>query len=114
MAAKKIKRLVRELDTSNQLSLFSEVEREADLTAGVTAGCEPGRVRFVSRDPHAIFINQVRLDEHLRAVGLKGPLRLRPLLETLSFAGFEQVYRAGGRPPYAPQAMVGLLLYGIM
>jgi transposase len=114
MSANKLRRRVRVLDTSNQTSLFSETEREEEAKA---AGAEPlsaPLVKFESPDPRSIFINQVRLDEHLKAVGLKTPLRVRQLLEQLSFAEFERGYRPGGRPPYAPRAMVGLILYGIM
>lgn len=114
MVVKKIRRGVRVLDTSNQTTLFSDMEREEGVTAGVAEPLSTPLVKFESPDPRAIFINQVRLDEHLKAMGLKAPLRVRPLLEQLSFAEFEQSYRPGGRPPYAPRAMVGLILYGIM
>lgn len=114
MVAKKIRRRVRVLDTSNQTALFSDIEREAGVTAAATAVLSAPRVKFESPDPRLIFINQVRLDEHLQAVGLKAPLRIRGLLEQLSWAEFEQAYRPGGRPPYAPRAMVGVILYGIM
>ena len=114
MVAMKIRRRVRVLDTSNQISLFSDMEREAGVTAAAAAVRSAPRVKFESPDPRSIFINQVRLGEHLQAVGLKAPLRIRPLLEQLSLAEFAQAYRPGGRPPYAPRAMVGVILYGIM
>jgi transposase len=114
MALRKIKRPVRVLDTSNQLSLFTDFGREAGMPPAATSLMEARCVQFVAPDPCAIFINQVRLDEHLQATGLKTPLRLRPFLEALSFAEFEASYRPGGRPPYAPRAMVGLMLYGIL
>lgn len=68
-----------------------------------------GGVQFVAPDPCAIFINQVRLDEHLQATGLKTPLRLRPFLEGLSFAEFETSYRPGDRPPYALRAIEAMV-----
>lgn len=101
MAVKKIRRRVRVLDTSNQTSLFADMEPEALLAP---------RMKFESPDPRLILINHVRLDEYLKAAGLQAPLRIRPLLENLSFAEFEKGYRPGGRPPYAPRAMVGLIL----
>jgi transposase len=114
MVVKKIRRRVRLLDTSNQTSLFSDVEREAGVTAVVAEPRPAPRVKFESPDPRAIFINQVRLDEHLQTAELTAPLRVRTVLESLSFAEFEQAYRPGGRPPYAPRAMVGVMLYGIL
>jgi transposase len=50
----------------------------------------------------------------LQQAGLTTPLKLRPLLQLVSFADFEAHYRPGGRPPYAPRAMVGIILYGIL
>ena len=114
MVVKKIRRRVRVLDTSNQTSLFADMEPEAVVTAAVAKTLLAPRVKFESPDPRLILINHVRLDEHLKAAGLQAPLRIRPLLENLSFAEFEKGYRPGGRPPYAPRAMVGLILYGIL
>jgi transposase len=39
---------------------------------------------------------------------------MRTLLAQLSFAEFENAYQPGGRPPYAPRAMLGVILYGIV
>jgi transposase len=71
-------------------------------------------VRFEDPDPKAICINQLRLDEHLKAMGQRQPLKIRALLDALSFTAFEAVYGSGGRPPFAPQAMLGLILSGIV
>lgn len=101
-----------ELDTSNQLSLFDEEHVEAVPTANNTQ--EKGTVKFQAPDPRDILINQIRLEDHLKAVGLTTPLTLRALLASLSFAEFEHHYRPGGRPPYAPRAMLGVILYGLV
>ena len=71
-------------------------------------------VRFEDPDPRAIFINQVRLDDHLKRLGQRAPLKVREVLAAISYETFEQAYHANGRPPYAPRAMIGLILYGIM
>ena len=70
MVARKITRRVRVLDTSNHISLFAYLERAAGVTAAAAAVRSAPRVKFESPDPRSIFINQVRLDEHLQAVGL--------------------------------------------
>jgi transposase len=109
MKAKRIKRRVLSIDTSNQFSLLMELPPPA---APKLASLPP--MQFEAPDPQAIFINQVRLDDHLKRMGETAPLKVRAFIQALSFADFESVYRPGGRPPYAPRAMVGLILYGIM
>ena len=74
----------------------------------------PLALRFEDPDPFLIRLNEVRLDEHLRRTGQGRALKVRELLEPLDWSGFEQRYKAGGRTPYAPRAMLGLILYGIM
>lgn len=71
-------------------------------------------LRFEAPDPRRLSINGKPLREHLQQAGLTTPLKLQPLLQSLSFADFEAGYRPGGRPPYAPRAMVGIILYGIL
>jgi transposase len=106
MKDKRIKRRVLSIDTSNQLSLLTLAPGPVVSTVELA--------QFEAPDPHAIFINQVRLDDHLNRMGETAPLKVRTFLQALSFADFEAVYPSGGRPPYAPRAMVGLILYGIM
>ena len=50
MVVKKIRRRVRVLDTSNQTSLFADMEREAVVTA-VANALLASRVKFESPDP---------------------------------------------------------------
>lgn len=100
------------LDTSNQLSLFDEENVEVLPAANNTPVKDV--VKFQAPDPRDILINRIRLEDHLKAVGLTTPLKMRALLESLSFAEFEHHYRPGGRPPYAPRAMLGLILYGLV
>ncbi|MBE0436235.1 MAG: hypothetical protein IBX56_10585 [Methylomicrobium sp.] len=59
-------------------------------------------------------INSKPLREHLQQAGLTTPLKLRPLLQSLSFTDFEARHQPGGRPPYAPRARVGIIHYGIL
>jgi transposase len=112
MPTKTVRRRVMVLDTSNQLSLFDEEIVEALPKASNTA--TERAVKFHAPDPRDILINQIRLEDHLKAVGLTTPLKMRVVLERLSFAEFEKHYQPGGRPPYAPQAMLSVILYGIV
>jgi len=109
MKANRIKRRVVSIDTNNQLSLLTE-----PLGAAAPKPERLAPMQFEAPDPHAIFINQVRLDDHLKRMGETAPLKVRAFIQALSFADFECVYRPGGRPPYSPRAMIGLILYGIM
>ena len=112
MPTKTVRRRVMVLDTSHQLSLFDEEIVEALPKASNTA--TERAVKFHAPDPRDILINQVRLEDHLKAVGLTTPLKIRVVLERLSFAEFEKHYQPGGRPPYAPRAMLSVILYGIV
>lgn len=111
MPEQKIKRPVVKLDTSNQLHLFASPEQDSPEKKVKST---PGTVKFEAPDPHNIVLNGVRLDEHLKQMGEQSALKVRVLLQEQAWSEFESAYKPGGRPPYAPQAMVGLILYGIM
>lgn len=114
MSDKKITRRVVKLDTSNQCRLFAEEVDDTPPAAPKPASRQPESIRFDDPDPRAIRLNQVRLDEHLIQTGQRQALKVREILETLDWSGFEQAYKPGGRRPYAPRAMLGVILYGIL
>lgn len=106
----RIRRRVSAVDTSNQSDLFAgemlcQVRQEKSQAASA--------VIFNRPDPRDIFLGAVRLDEHLKAMGTSDALRIRELLQEQSWQEFENRYKPGGRPPYAPEAMLGLIVYGI-
>ena len=107
-----IRRPVVRLDNSNQLSLFAGQEQANNAEPDLAK--RNGGPRFQDPDPRAIFLNGVRLDEHLCHTGKTAVLKVRHLLSEQSWSEFESSYEPGGRPPYALRAMVGLILYGIM
>jgi transposase len=114
MKHKRIRRAVVVLDTSNQIALFDQAGASAP-EAGPAAGSPRKQApQFHEPDPALIRINEVRLDDLLRQLGQPAPLKIRAWLAQMSFSEFEQAYEAGGRPPYAPRAMVGVILSGIM
>ena len=114
MTAQSCNRSVKTLNSNRQYSLFDEIEAEqlSERIARTITNESP--IRFEAPDPHHLSINGKPLREHLEYSGLTTPLKLRHLLQSLSFAEFETRYRPGGRPPYAPSAMVGIILYGIL
>lgn len=68
---------------------------------------------FVNPDPTDIFLGAVSLKAHLRSAGLKAPFVIRDLLLEQDWREFESQYHSRGRAPYAPMAMMGLILYGV-
>ncbi|GHA88539.1 hypothetical protein GCM10007159_07440 [Modicisalibacter luteus] len=54
------------------------------------------------------------LEDHLRQAGIRAPFVVAELLDAQDWTPFEERYAATGRAPYAPRAMMGLILYGIM
>jgi transposase len=114
MKHKAITRRVLSIDTSNQLSLLGETRTATAIGEATPKRGGAAAIRFEEPDPKRIFINQVRLDDHLKRMELSAPFKVRALLDKVSFDAFKNAYKAGGRPPYAPRLMLGLILYGIM
>ena len=114
MKSKRITRAVARLDTSNQRSLFDDGTDAVPMAAPPAEDHSASALRFEDPDPGLIRLNEVRLDTHLKRTGQHGALKVRELLASLDWSGFEQRYKACGRPPYAPRAMLGLILHGIM
>src|SRR5690606_22970652 len=95
-------------------------ERQIDLFGAAPAlkrqprPCsEDGRV-FVSPDPHDIYLGNTALKAHLQEAGLREPLIVRRLLQEQDWSDFKSRYARTGRAPYAPSAMMGVVLYGIL
>ena len=114
MQTKKINRAVARLDTRNQRSLFDDLPDVAPTDAKPAQARSSLTLQFKDPDPRLIRLNEVRLDEHLQRTGQRRALKVRELLEPLDWRGFEQHYKGGGRTPYAPRAMLGIILYGVM
>src|SRR5471032_361005 len=95
-----------------QYNLFGGVPTSTDAPQLQTT-LNSGR-RFVTGDARAIFLGPVRLEDHLKRAGQHAPFTVARLLAEQDWLPFEQRYAATGRAPYAPQLMVGLILYGVM
>ena len=95
-----------------QFNLFGGMPANTDASVLQTAA-HSGR-RFVTGDAQAIFLGTMRLEEHLKRSGQHAPFTVARLLGGQDWQSFEQRYAATGRAPYAPQLMVGLILYGVM
>jgi Transposase DDE domain/Transposase domain (DUF772) len=71
-------------------------------------------LRLVEADPRRIMLGGMRLDEHLKAMGLRWPFTVARLLGAQDWSPFLAKLSPNGRPPYAPWAMVGLVVAGIL
>ena len=95
-----------------QFALFQQRPDSSASVSRVTA-TSSGR-RFVQGDAAAIFLGMTPLEDHLRLAGIRAPFIVADLLDAQDWRPFEDRYAATGRAPYAPRAMLGLILYGIM
>ena len=95
-----------------QFQLFGGVPERLDEPRLRTA-VESGR-RFISGDPHHIFLGTTRLQDYLRQSGQTDPFEIATLLDAQDWREFEARYAHTGRAPYCPRLMLGLILYGVM
>ena len=72
------------------------------------------RVVFNDPDPSGIFVGDQRLGDFLRQMGFAEVFAVRELLRSLDLSIIEAKYKAGGRNPYHPAGMLGVILLGIM
>ena len=95
-----------------QFTLFQESPASSPPPHRVTA-ISSGR-RFRQGDAKAIFLGMTPLEDHLRQAGIVVPFVVADILDAQDWTPFEERYASTGRAPYAPRAMLGLILYGIM
>jgi transposase len=75
---------------------------------------EAGPARFIDDAPQGLFVGAQRLDQFLQTNGLTWVVRLRTELEQLDYTELETAYLGGGRKPYHPRTLLGLIVYGIL
>lgn len=74
----------------------------------------PAAARFIDDTPQGLFIGPQRLDHFLRENGLSWVVRLRTELARIDYTALETAYLGGGRKPYHPRTILGLIVYGIL
>jgi hypothetical protein len=105
-----IKRPVVKLPEGGQLGLFGSKDfqgRERQVERA-------GKVTFNEGSVEELYIGSLRVEEHLRVTGEREAFVVREVLAEMDFSELESSYRAGGRRPYSPRSMLGLVLYGVM
>jgi hypothetical protein len=108
---KHIRRRQVRIETSGQLGLFGA--EAVPLQMKPQGGAETA-IRFVEADASRIMLGAVRLDEHLKAMGIRWPSTVARLLSEQDWAPFLAKLSPNGRPGYAPWAMVGLVVAGLL
>lgn len=105
-----LKRPVTEAQATGQLSLVDQPQSIQTESSEKTADRE---LTFKEGDPESIWFGDKSLRAYLEAAEMGHAFMIRELLESLDWSEFEQKYSPGGRPPYAPRVMMGLILYGL-
>ena len=77
-----------------------------------TASAKP--VRFNEGEVGELSLGSVSVESYLREMGERDAFAVREVLSVMDFNAMESSYRGGGRPPYGPRQMLGLVLYGVM
>lgn len=103
------KKPVFEIATSPQIDLFGETIEDAPLSLPTKQ-----TRKFLDPNPRHLYFHGRRLDEFLKEAGLTDALLVRGVLRALDFSEFHAAYAGEGRPPYAPEAMIGLYLWGLI
>ena len=110
---KEIKRQVIGIDSSGQFGLFRGMGERKSKGKGQRDKGEAQR-HFEDPSPRGILIGNESLGEYLIRAGQRRVFEIRQMLRSLQWGGFEAKYRGGGRRPYHPAALLGLILFGIM
>jgi len=101
-------RPVHKVSRDPQLALF-----DAPRTPCSHQPSQSTRRVFIQPDPDDIYLGNIGLRAHLEQSKLKAPFVVRTLLQEQDWQQFEHQYASQGRAPYAPVAMMGLILYGV-
>lgn len=104
-----IRRRVKRVDNSGQFALLMPAGTTTERSIPVQK-----QVVFVDPDPRQLQVGGMGLVDHLKQCGIRHVFVIRSLLEAQDWTTFESAYKAGGRRPYSPRAMMGLILYGVM
>lgn len=105
------------LKTDPQLPMFHEAGDSSsvvDTQTTVGDSTLTAKKRFIRPDPNLINVANGSLKSHLEEAQQRTPFIVADLLDEQDWSDFEQRYSPIGRPAYAPRAMVGVILFGIM
>ena len=102
------------IDSSGQFGLFRGMGKRKGKGRGRYRSKGEAPRHFEDPSPRRILIGNESLEEFLIRAGQSRIFQIRQMLRSLQWGGFEAKYRGGGRRPYHPAALLGLILFGIM
>lgn len=111
MKPSQIRRPVVKINSGPQQALF-DIPAEP-VTRQQQSSC-PQKIQFHDPDPNYLRFGERSLREHLLQVGIKDAVLIREIIDEQDFSAFVQRYQPTGRRSYAPRAMAGLILYGLI
>ena len=94
------------IEAGDQIALFADLEYDP---ARVPVKAVQGGVVFKHGDPQRLFLGPVRLDAHLEACGIEGPLRIRVVFEPAMVAGGALTHSFAWLVGTGPGAGMGLM-----
>ena len=109
-----MKRPVVKVEASGQLGLFRGMEEKEEGDKSGPQARRRGALQFEDPSPRGILIGNTSLREFLRSRSQTSVFRVREVLRSLPWEEYEAKYRGGGRRPYHPAALLGLILFGIL
>ena len=98
----------KKVENSPQASLFGWKEREARKRQAKR------KLRFEDPSPEGIWIGRENLREFLSESEQEEVFEIREYLRGRDWSELERDYTGGGRRPYHPAALLGLVLFGMM
>lgn len=97
---------------ARSVSASGQIPLGFDVVVEPSAPPVTERADFKDPDPRRIVIGSSTLGDFMGLSGLSWVVDMRTLLRSLDWSSYESRYKAGGRPPYHPVNLVGLLLLG--
>ena len=115
MTRRKIKRRkVKQVNSSSQMSLGLAGQPAIPKSTAANMAVEGNELLFNDPSPDKLFVGGAPLSDFLQEAGFGYIFSVRTLIRQLDLSAVLAGYKPGGRPPYHPASLIGLILHGIM
>ena len=105
---------MKRVNDASQMTLGLSIQSSKPATVEAeTATCENVPV-FIDPSPDRLFVGSSPLSGFLQETGFAYIFAVRDLIRSLDLSEILSGYKSGGRPPYHPACLIGLILHGIM
>lgn len=99
---------------ARRISASGQVPLGLDVPQTEVVPWRSDAVRFVDPAPDSILVGALTLRQFISVHGLEWVDATRKLLRTMDWSSYIARYKPGGREPYHPAGMVGLLMLGFI